>query len=186
VAGLTACAVLLGGTGPRDLQFTSVEIVDLKDLADIVWLGNDPRPSRAVAKIDLSTKMDLEDFARRHEFSVANVVSVCTGENIDKARALRRDVYVYDSVGQVDPFRKDEAAPPERRDTPHSYHVYVYLKPIKLAGNPDIFDYDLKQAPVDICIQFAGRNMAGRRFSSNVVRVPKDTLAGAESRTESN
>lgn len=175
--GASACAAL-GRAALDDLTFSSAAVVDLKDQANIVWLSKQARPSRPMAALSFSARTDLTAFAHQHEYNFSNVVTVCNQGKIDETKELQNDAYVYDDDGTVDAYQKKEAPGAQ----PKTYHVYVYLKPIALAGKTDAFAYDLQHRPEELCIQLQGGNMLGSQFSSNVLVVPKEAIASAISR----
>jgi hypothetical protein len=182
-AGVVACA-LLGGPDLRDVKLSRVEIVDLKDRADVVWLSNDQRPSRTLVMVSFTTDVDLLNYVRRYEYNIGTVVSLCNEETIDRSQELQRDPYVYDSAGQIDAYRKDDSSGRGAQSTAGIYHLFLDARPIALAGRSDIFAYDLQLSPKDVCFQLRGGNMLGSKFVSNTAIVPKDMLVDAFSRAD--
>jgi hypothetical protein len=162
-----------------DIGLDSVEIVDLKDRADAVWLSREPRPSRQMVMVNLSTRTNLSAYARRYEYDVGNVASICSKGSIDATKMLQGDPYVYDDSGKVDAFRKQAKAGTDDRSPIRTYHLYFNVKPIALAGRKDIFVYDLQRQPEGVCVQLLGGNMVGDKFFSKVVTIPKEVLGSA-------
>ena len=83
--------------------------------------------------------------------------------------------------GWIDPFR--QADNQNHKQDIDAYQIYLFMKDIVTASDPNGFKYDLLDHPEDICFRVSGRNMLGRTFSSNVVVVvPRATLQLAISR----
>lgn len=176
--GTTACA-LASGNDLHGLKFVSVNTIDPIKASDVVSAGANPWPDRAVLVINFTSERDLLDYAKQHEYNIGNDSSFCLGNGVDAARPLQNSPYVFDTSGKVDAFRASvskEKGPPST-DLP-IYHVYVSIAPIALAGR-NVFAYDLRQDPEDICVQLRGGNMLGGKFVSDTIIVPKAAVVYA-------
>jgi hypothetical protein len=172
----TGACPLIGSADLHDLKIVSAEFVDLKDRPDAVWLGVGLRPSRPLAMVTFTTKTNLIEFARRYDYNIVEGASFCSGNGVDEAKKLQEDSSVYDLDGRIDMTRRDSRA------SPGVYHIYLDVTPMKFAGHPSPFAYDLRHQPEDVCIEVRGGNMLGRTFVSNVMIVSKDLLSAVASR----
>jgi len=172
----SACGVL-GTCHLNDLQFNSAKIVDLHDQKQMVWLGRDPRPHKALLKIEVTSKQDLQGYLK-FDFNIFPVVSMCDGGKIEHAKGLQTEYGLYDEFGVLAPGRETNAPSSDRLGL-HKYFFYVDLRSVKPADDPNVFLYDLKESPSNICVQLNGGTMLEATFVSNVVKIPSTTVTDA-------
>jgi hypothetical protein len=58
VLGLAGCS-LVGPDAPRDLKFSSIAVVNGKDVIEDSWRGYDLRPNPELLRIEITTKYDF-------------------------------------------------------------------------------------------------------------------------------
>ena len=75
-AALTASCALIS-TKIKDLTVRSIRTVNFRDVPQVEWMAEGPRPSLEISRIDFVTSVDLWETARRHEYTVAFTVSPC-------------------------------------------------------------------------------------------------------------
>jgi len=174
LAGTVSCA-LIPGPNLHQLKLTSVRVVSSNEVPNFVPIAKAALPERSFLVLNFSAERDLVEYAKRYEYNIVNDASICRDDEIDTAKLLQNDVYIYDPAGAVNAFRKDES---EEASASAGYNVYIAMKPIPLASR-SVFEYDLQHNPENICVQLKGGNMLGDSFVSNVIVVPKSAISDA-------
>jgi hypothetical protein len=83
VTGAASCLLLAACTnGPKDIRITSVSAVDFKDQPQLDYVGQRPRPSIPLSRIDFSTSTDLLALAKEHGYNVSFVIGPCSKDGV--------------------------------------------------------------------------------------------------------
>ncbi|MGV8998079.1 MAG: hypothetical protein ACOH12_14145 [Parvibaculaceae bacterium] len=176
LVALCGCALI--DSSRSNLHYASTKIVDLKDEPPATWFLQKRPPSTLALLVNFTTDESLTKLAHRHEFNIVNEASLCdSAGEIDLSKELQNDSSVYDSFGLATTYDKSDTQ--NSRLSNVSYHVYINLKGIPLAGDPDVFLYDLKSAPQNVCVRLSGGNMLGSKITSNTFVVPKMAIVNA-------
>jgi hypothetical protein len=165
----TSSCVTLGAAGIDDLKLISIQVIEKKNAPKSAW----PRSldSELFLDILLQTKVDLTDYANDYDYNVSNVIAACKSRSIDRQLALQGDTRVFDNLGPVTRETGNQIKRKKDRQAPLSYHIYVRMKSVKLASEPNAFRYNLLDQALNICVQIFGGRMVGGRFESNVVYI---------------
>jgi len=172
--GMVSCA-LAGGPDLQNLKLVSVAMIQPRNPADAATGSTNPWDDRAALVVNFSAERGLYAYAKQYEYNIGNTASFCRRNDIDKARLLQNDPYVFSALGKVDAYRTHDPSASAGQPT---YHVYVAITPVQLAGQSTV-NYDLRRDLEDICIQLRGGNMVGGKFTSNVIVIPKATIGDA-------
>jgi len=171
--GVASCA-LFGGPNLRNLEFSSVTAIDVRNSVDAPLVEMNPfHDGGRVVVVSFGAERDLRAYAEKYEYNIGNDVSFCRGGEIDRSRLLQNDPYVFDKSGMVDAYHQGTSSSNQRE-----YYIYIRVVALPLAGQ-SVFMYDLQRAPDDICIQLGGGRMFGDSFSSNTIVIPKEAVAAA-------
>lgn len=157
---LAACAWPFGTNGPKDLRVVSVSSADFKDQTQLEYVGQSPRPSIPISRIDFSTDTDLLALARKHQYNITFAIGPCGKDGVvDNGTGFG---YVYWGAAVINAYTKDDKAPgyaeAVAKGPPFTYQVYAK----RLPPNPT--------AP--LCLALRGGNMLGGKLRSNDAVVP--------------
>ncbi len=174
--------LLFGGPNLHALRLERVETVDLQNRPEI-WGEARPPHSRPALMVVFSVERDLAVFARRFEYHIGNVASLCREGTVDQDRKISSPSYIYDELDVVDPWRRDRGTP--NSEGRFTYRLFVLLsteaKPDGPYGRPDSFfiDHDLRRDHDDLCFRLRGGAMWGGWFQSNTVTIPYPLIRAA-------
>ena len=162
-ASIAGACLLLGACtyGPKDIRITAVSVVDYKDQPQIDYVGQGPRPSMALSRIDFSTSTDLLALARQHGYNVTFVVGPCSKDGVVDNGAGMGYVYwgkahIYSDKRESDLSGYAEAI---AKGPPYTYQAYA----TKLTSDP----------AKPLCFTLAGGAMWGAgKLRSNVAGIP--------------
>jgi hypothetical protein len=182
VAGIVTAATLVVGYVTNfvdilDLRLVSVEGFRLKDVAE---LTGEAAPETPVFSVRFSTASDFVRLANQLDaYSFSGRVLVGDGgcnPDLDQftytnvAEMLIDFTRVYDEEGAIDSRGLWSRA----QGGPSPYYFYFGVDPARF----DEYVYlGLDEAP--LCFEIAATSRLGRRLFSNIVSLPKDTLAKA-------
>jgi hypothetical protein len=180
---------------PKDLRLESVRIVRLADVPD-VWPWAQRRSDTQQEKIMLlnvgfSSATDIVKFANEKSFHISYIAGLCsagtdivTSEKVFAIPYLRIDGKNLESgLG----YAPQDLEAVRRKDGRLLYEVLVpiadaglkrvYGKGTSIGGKQAVPLFDYSTTRKDLCIQLVGGAMwSGGSFSSNVVRIPHETV----------
>jgi hypothetical protein len=163
------------------LTLLSIQVVPQKQIPRHDKFWDEGVITSPLVRVDFSTSIDLRSLARRGEYNIDNITSLCVPPVIDRSRKLSGFPGVYDSTGPIDEFRQELPATPRRSAVPpFAYHVYF---DVRQSGIHGFYDYDLVRAPSDICIAVNGTTEhefgSNRHFASRTLVIQKAQLLKA-------
>jgi hypothetical protein len=168
-------ASLLVGCGPSDIQVTDVKVIDVSSAPSIDKLEPIRDEQTLYFVVYFKSATDIRSFARRHEFTVNNEVSACSGGAVDKTKRLGLNMGVYDAFGEINIYTGVHTSS-LREGEVFSYHLYF---PVKVTKVIDYTSYDLVENTTDVCVLLDGGNMIGMGHRSNTIVIPRSVLSEA-------
>ena len=176
--GLIACTADTMSDAKIEIHENSLEIVDLRDESDsALWPGKAAKSSQHMGMITFSSNFNLRDLSERNESEFSNYMYLCNNSDQNSSGEMRNDVYIYDPIGRVSPYRDDNSHYDKYKETnKFLYHIYFYLNSPRINSifsnkNPSSM-YDLENKPEDICVSVWGDDLFGRAHGSNVITIP--------------
>jgi hypothetical protein len=98
----------------------------------------------------------IEDYVTKHEGNVGVAASLCNNKSYDSSYELQYDPDIYNSVNAIIFGSNDHK---------NEYHIYIPPISVPLAGQ-QVFYYDLKKHPADVCFIVQGGTMIGGTIGS--------------------
>jgi hypothetical protein len=176
IAGATAGAVsyVTSTAEITDLKLIAIEASQLKDISE---LNGEALPETPVFRVRFSTRSDLVALANALDaYTIRNRVLVGDGCNPAlKTMSYARVAFmlldftrVFDANGNV------EGRFWGAKDESDEYVFHFGVVPTEM---PEFVSSGLNEAP--LCFALTGESRTGRAFSTNLVPLPKETLAEA-------
>lgn len=166
-----ALALLIGAASCTTVEVTDLSVMSV-ELTKVSVGSTSMREGSTVRllKIEISTPTDLRELARRSEFNIGGDGYLC-----DSPSRWIGGGYLYEHGEPVTPYGSDR--PPVEGS--HVYTMTLPLSRLEVREGPLASPaVDLQQHPSDVCISINGGNMVGRKFQSNVMRIPKEVITG--------
>ena len=175
---------------PIDLQISSVRIVR-QTLPRGSFAGPARSPYIDWLRIDMTSAFDIESYALRYKSNVGYEASPCMRGSVDPARLMLGFNDVYDGFGKATIWSvesdgityRTRPGGPRLPSGKIPYHMFIPVKFLTPNLHPAVYNYDLFQHPVSICLVLRGEgNMdagafpASPTFVSNTVVIPREKL----------
>lgn len=196
--GMSALALMgCESIHPNDLRLRSASIATLANTPGI-WVGADARTDLGKERIlllsvKISSKMDLIKFSKDYSYTVHSVAALCLD---DKDSSTTDEIHVLPTLRVAGKSLKSGLDYPEENleSARHVDGTILYEAVVPIAGDEarkafgngfptfggkSSQQYDIATMKQDLCIYLQGGMVMKGAFRSNIVRVPRQTIAAA-------